>query len=420
MAGARRGISSGACGVSVPETVTPVSEGVMIRLYRILKARGLQLELVRQAVGCPSYRWRMILEGRQEPHEVRERVERYVSEMGIVDEGADIWSRDPFPKREPPQGTPRKPQPVLAGTEPEKPRETQELRMLTTRESLTLEELKHFELIEDPFDDQPGADLWMGPGQRFMLGRLKKAVRNREILAVVGEVGSGKSTILRKWMADASADPSVKLVLPATLSRKDLDEGAITHAICSALAPGDKVPGNREKRTLRVRELLTSASQAGITPVLMIEEAHSLPLEAFITLKDLWDRSDLYRLLSIILVGQGNSAIEQRTNLNASQRDLALKLRDVRIRELFQRTRLVKMDPMGSKEIGDFLRWRFAQVKADVSKVFTPEAFEALAAVKTCAYPLTLGNVAILAMRAACNQGDPKVVRGHIQLMKMG
>lgn len=393
----------------------------MIRLQRILKGMGIQAELVRRSVGIPSYRWRMILNGQYEAHEdERERVERYVMAMGYVDEVADLWDRDPFPVRGPQHGRPRKTPPVLVPSAEETQTQQsaqQEIHMLTTRESLLQEDLTFYELAEDPFEDGLGLDLWMGPTQRNVFNRLNRAVRNREILAVVGEVGSGKSTILRRWMKQMGEDPKYKLVIPATLSRKELDEGAITHAICKGLAPSDRIPSNREARTLRVRELLSASEAAGVTPVLLIEEAHALPLEAFITLKDLWDRSDLYRLLAIVMVGQGASEIEAKTNLNASQRDLALKLRDVRIRELFQRTRMIKVDRMGEKEIASYLKWRFEQVKGDVSKVFDTTAFTAFAELRTCGYPLTLTNVAVLAMQTARRMGDKKVARGHIALI---
>jgi len=284
--------------------------------------------------------------------------------------------------------------------------------MLSTRECLTREEMKFFNLPRDPFDEDPDQP-WMGPRQKAIAQRIWRATFRHEILALVGEVGSGKTTLLRQFLAQVQGDRRVQLISPATFDRAGLTEGGIATSICRALAPGEPIPSAMEDRSARVHELLQQAGASNLHPVLILDEAHDLPTEAFIALKRVWDTSDLYKLIGVILVGQGNSLLALKAGIQT--RDLGVKLtKDFRIRELAQRTRLVYLEPMSAEEIQQYVTYRFTDAQADAATVFDSKAWEALASTRSLAYPLALNNYAVLAMRKAYKLSDPQVSAEHV------
>lgn len=289
--------------------------------------------------------------------------------------------------------------------------------MLTTRQWLSDEELAHFAMKHDPFETD--GDIWLGDKQRERVQRLLRGARNHELLALVGEVGSGKSTELRAFMAQAEKRGDIRLIMPASLDRTGLTEGALAGAICRHLSAGerDSIPSSMEERSEKARQLLVDAADAKLHPVLVVDEAHDLSLEGLIAIKRIWDPASAVHPLGVLLVGQGRSAITAKTG-QSSTKDLAYRLlRDYRLRELGQRTRVIGVDPLASDEIQSYLTFRWKRAGEMIDKVLEPSVPVALARASALAYPLTLANTVIMAMRKAFEQGEPKVTGEHVLLV---
>lgn len=291
--------------------------------------------------------------------------------------------------------------------------ENKELMMGTTREFLYPEEMEFFQLKRDPFEDPNNpTNVWLGPQQKWLERAVMTTVKGHNILALVGEVGSGKSTILRRFLTRWRKDRKVVVISPDTLRRQSMDEASLSIAICRDLEPGGKIPHNKEARSNKVRKLLERSMDEGLNPVMVIEEAHDLGPDALIGLKRIWDSYNTFKLLAIVMVGQGKPRPPGNTDIDLRW-DLGCRLKhDHRIRELGQRTRVEHIHPYDADQVEGFLTWRFARAGGDVTTCFDPSGFAALGGAQ--GYPLTISNVAVLAMRKAHQLGDTIVTGDHV------
>ncbi|HWR77907.1 MAG TPA: AAA family ATPase, partial [Thiobacillus sp.] len=203
--------------------------------------------------------------------------------------------------------------------------------------------LDYFGLKEAPFRITPNTEYWYAGGQRGeMLAALLYAIGQGEgIIKVVGEVGSGKTMLCRKLVAQLpdSVD-SVYLGNP-TLSPDDM-----LAAILADL--GVDTPENgRQARLAQLNATLLARHAAGRRVVVFVEEAQGIALgnlEFLRLLTNLETATD--KLLQIVLFGQP---------------ELDVQLADPRIRQLKDRITLsLNLSPLAQAEVAAYLRARLA------------------------------------------------------------
>ncbi|MDP2031768.1 MAG: AAA family ATPase [Thiobacillus sp.] len=203
--------------------------------------------------------------------------------------------------------------------------------------------LDYFGLKEAPFRITPNTEYWHAGGQRGeMLAALLYAIGQGEgIIKVVGEVGSGKTMLCRKLVAQLpdSVD-SVYLGNP-TLSPDDM-----LAAILADL--GSDTPENgRQARLAQLNATLLARHQEGRRVVVFVEEAQGIALDSLEFLRLLTNlETATDKLLQIVLFGQP---------------ELDVQLADPRIRQLKDRITLsLNLSPLAQAEIADYLRARLA------------------------------------------------------------
>ncbi len=261
------------------------------------------------------------------------------------------------------------------------------------REPLEDQELAHWGLDLDPFEDDPAnpENIWRSPQLERFERVLFNAITRRQIVALEGEPGSGKSTLLRRFIGVYGPQRRVRLIAPASLDRQRITASALAVAILRDLTGKETSSMAQEPRSELLRKTLADQDKAGNKPVLLIDEAHLLSSRALIAIKQIWDSHVLFRQLAVVMVGQ---------------RRLGERLRhDPDVREVTGRTRILTIQPMA--DASDYLRWRFARVGDDADRVFDPDAYKALAVAGE--YPLWISVRAEYAMRHAMNTGSPKV-----------
>ncbi len=203
--------------------------------------------------------------------------------------------------------------------------------------------LDYFGLKEAPFRITPNTEYWYAGGQRGeMLAALLYAIGQGEgIIKVVGEVGSGKTMLCRKLVAQLpdSVD-SVYLGNP-TLSSDDM-----LAAILADLGIDTPEPG-RQARLAQLNAALLERHQAGRRVVVFVEEAQGIALENLEFLRLLTNlETATDKLLQIVLFGQP---------------ELDAQLADARIRQLKDRITLsLNLSPLKESEVADYLRARLA------------------------------------------------------------
>lgn len=293
--------------------------------------------------------------------------------------------------------------------------------MLLRCEPVTPAARKHFKLPRNPFVDdiQSREDVFTSQHGRYVRVAMLDAATNHGFIAVIGQSGSGKST-LREELEERIREerrpvvlikPYIHGVEPSQAHGKPLRSGHIAESIVDALAPGVPLKSSPQARYKQVHELLKSSRSAGYTHLLIIEEAHRLPIPTLKHLKNFMELKDgLRRLLGVCLIGQTELA-----NM--------LSERNPEVREIVQRCEQITMEPLSSsQDIEAYLHLKFARIGVKLIDVFEPDAPDAICArliqslhgqrtheaVSIC-YPQVVNNLVCRALNAAAQVGFAKV-----------
>ncbi|MGB8432754.1 MAG: AAA family ATPase [Burkholderiales bacterium] len=161
--------------------------------------------------------------------------------------------------------------------------------------------LSHFGLNEPPFRITPHTDFFFeGANRGATLGALLYAISHEEgIIKITGEVGSGKTMLCRVLIERLPVHIETIYLANPSLSRDE-----ILHTIADDLRVS--VEGRRTTVLLRaLQEDLIKRYAAGKRVVVLIDEAHAMPLETLEEIRLLSNlESNRHKLLHIVLFGQ--------------------------------------------------------------------------------------------------------------------
>lgn len=295
----------------------------------------------------------------------------------------------------------------------------EESQMLLKNETLTPQARKHFGLARSPFVDDINsrADVFASQHGRYVRAAMLEAATNHGFVAIIGQSGSGKST-LREDLEERIREERRPIVLikpyvhgmePSQANGKPLRSGHIAEAIVDALAPGVALKSSPQARYKQVHDLLKASRAAGYTHLLVIEEAHRLPIATLKHLKNFMELKDgLRRLLGVCLIGQN-----ELFNI--------LSERNPEVREIVQRCEQITMEPLDN-DVEAYLQLKFERAGAKLADVFEPDAMDAIRArliqqahghrsneVVSICYPQVVNNLVCRALNAAAAVGFPKV-----------
>ncbi|MGM0939063.1 MAG: AAA family ATPase [Pseudomonadota bacterium] len=290
--------------------------------------------------------------------------------------------------------------------------------MLLAKQVLLPATKKHFGLFRDPFSDealQGAEDVFVTPDIRYVREALYQTARYGGFLAVIGESGAGKSTLRRDLIdrINRENDPII-VIEPYIIAMEDNDikgktlkAGSIAEAIINTITPLENVKRSQEARYRQLHRVLKDSSNAGYQHVLVIEEAHALPIPTLKHLKRFFELENGFKkLLSIVLIGQ------PELSLKLSERNQA-------VREVVQRCEAVQLPPLDN-QLNEFLTFKFGRTGKPINEVLTDCAIEAirnrLSQVKSgrreavsLLYPLAVSNLIIASMNLAAQIGVPVV-----------
>lgn len=299
------------------------------------------------------------------------------------------------------------------------PKTTDEIKdeiMLLAKQALFPATKKHFGLFRDPFaeDIRSAEDVFTSADVRYVREALFQTAKHGGFMAVVGESGAGKSTLRRDLIDRINQENApIQVIEPYIIAMEDNDvkgktlkAAHIAESIITTLAPLENVKRSPEARFRQLHRVLKESVKSGYSNVLIIEEAHALPIPTLKHLKRFFELEDGFKkLLSIVLVGQP---------------ELKLKLseRNTEVREVVQRCEIVELAPLDA-ELERFVEHKLERVGKQVSDIFEEDAFLAvrqrLVAVNrqkqstSLLYPLAVGNLLTAAMNLAESLGIPKV-----------
>ncbi|AQZ95536.1 ExeA family protein [Halopseudomonas phragmitis] len=313
-------------------------------------------------------------------------------------------------------------QPCANTADPQPPEESdqennQELEpMLKRKQTLMPAARKAFSLLRDPFDDLTCADdMYVSQDIRYVRECMYQVARHDGFLAVVGESGAGKSTLRRELVARLEAeDAPVVVIEPYVLAMEDNDQKGktlksahIAESIMAVVNPTEVPKSSPESRFRQMHRALLGSAESGMRHLLIIEEAHSLPIPTLKHLKRLRElERGFSKLLNIVLIGQPELLTKK------------LHERNPELREVVQRIQVVELEPVPLAELENFLRFRFSRVGADLDKVIDADGIRAIGErlqhtvgnkIHSLLYPLAIGNLFVAAMNLAADLGEPVV-----------
>jgi type II secretory pathway predicted ATPase ExeA len=275
------------------------------------------------------------------------------------------------------------------------------------------EAMKHFKIFRNPFVDdiQKDSDIFMSDEHRYIEAAMLDAARHGGFLAVIGEVGSGKSVMRRKVVEQLRKDGDVIVIFPQMIDKNRVNAASICDAIVMDLSD-DRPRLKLEDKTRQVHKLLLERAKQGFRAVLIIEEAHDLHTSTLKYLKRFYELEDGYRkLLGIILVGQ------------VELKDIFSEQAHIDMREVIRRIQTAEIKGLNGN-IRDYLALKFKRVGCKVDDIFAADAFPAISArLKLIdrqnrsishAYPLTVNNFAARAMNKAHELGESKVTEAIV------
>lgn len=284
--------------------------------------------------------------------------------------------------------------------------------MLLRNANLTQAVKQHFGLTRSPFADEirTADDVFASADIKYVREGMLQTAMHGGFIAVVGESGAGKTT-LREDLIDrvARENRPVVIIEPYVLAMEDNDikgktlkASHIAEAILEAVAPGTNPKRSPEARFRQVHKALQESARAGNKHVLIIEEAHGMPLPTLKHLKRFFElKNGFERLLGIILIGQ--TELAQKLSEN-----------NPHVREVVQRCELITLQPLDDGRLAQYLKFKFARIGKDVKDVLEDTAIEAIAerlTVRTRAkagieshsllYPLAVNNLVSASMNEA-------------------
>ena len=220
----------------------------------------------------------------------------------------------------------------------------------------------YFGFRAKPFNVTPDPRFfYTNPVYQEAYASLLYGIRERKgFIMLTGEVGTGKTTLLRRLMKDLAATTRFAYFYYTNLTFKEL-----LSFTCTDL--GLKVErDSRLKNIEKLNEFLMVQLGKGKTVVLLIDEAQNLGAQV---LEDLRLLSNLEtgreKLLQIVLVGQP---------------ELEVKLDQPQLRQLKQRVAFhCRLDRLKDREVGPFIDYRLRIVGYEDGDLFASDAITQIA-----------------------------------------
>jgi type II secretory pathway predicted ATPase ExeA len=206
--------------------------------------------------------------------------------------------------------------------------------------------LSFYQLKKEPFHITPDPEfLYLSPSHKQALGSVIYGIEQRKgFIAITGEVGVGKTTILRSYL-DRAEREQLKIIY---VFNCNVSFGGLVKTIHRELGPTTSAATNVYEMVDQLHSILIEEYRQGRNVALIIDEAQNMPIA---TLENLRMLSNLEtskdKLIQILLVGQ-------------PEFDRKLELHE--LRQLKQRIAIrCKILPLTRGESIDYIRHRLAK-----------------------------------------------------------
>ncbi len=257
---------------------------------------------------------------------------------------------------------------------------------------------EHFGLSVEPFSIAPDPKfLFLSDSHNEALAHLLYGFSHGGFVLITGEVGTGKTTLLRNLLDRTPNDVDVAFILNPRLTVKELLETLVDEL---GVATGPQRPDSVKQYIDVLNKHLLATHQADRSTVLVIDEAQNLTpavLEQIRLLTNL--ETNEKKLLRIILLGQP---------------ELDEMLAKTELRQLSQRiTARYHLASLSKSDTADYVRHRLTR-SGGSGDIFTPRALAVLYRL-TRGTPRLINVIADRALLGAYVEGKYRVGAGLIK-----
>jgi len=269
---------------------------------------------------------------------------------------------------------------------------------------------KHFGLKVNPFQYEIKAvkDLYFSREHLFIREMMLDTARYEGFTGIVGEVGSGK-TLMRYAVMDQLHREKIDIVYPhirqCFAGKRTVNPVSLIDAIIIDLS-NEQPKAKHEEKIRQAKKILMSRQNENRRQCMIIEEAHTLDMDAYKALKQIYEfQNGFRRLMGIILIGQ----VEMFNILKES--------RNPTMREVIRRIALAEIKGLG-ESIEEYIAHKMNRAQSKAEKVFDKSAYAAMdeklikkvegKTVRT-SYPLSVNALAVVAMNKAASLGETLV-----------
>jgi general secretion pathway protein A len=218
---------------------------------------------------------------------------------------------------------------------------------------------EHFGFVDLPFNVTPNPRFaYDNPVYREAFATLRYGIETRKgFIVVTGEVGTGKTTLLRAVMRSVESTVHTAFILNPRLNFNALLRAVLTDLGITA--------SSRDRATLMatLNDYLIEQFKKDHIVAMLIDEAQDLSDELLEDIRLLSNlETDSNRLIQIVLIGQPE--LEERLN-------------QPRLRQLKQRITLrCRLTPLPSDEVGPYINCRLKTAGYEGKELFEPKAVE--------------------------------------------
>jgi general secretion pathway protein A len=216
-----------------------------------------------------------------------------------------------------------------------------------------------FELTPDP------RFLVLTRTHREALSNVEYGVTSRRgVTLLLGEAGTGKTTILRKALSMMGEDPANRLSV-LYMSNPTLTRTEFIEFVADKLSLGTAAERSKTRFLRELEGALMERRSRGETVVFVIDEAQSLPLELLEEIRLLGNiQSDTEPLLPLVLAGQP---------------ELSYRLNEPELRQLKQRIALrCTLSPLTLQETASYIAARIRLAGGNEAAIFSRDAVVAI------------------------------------------
>lgn len=269
--------------------------------------------------------------------------------------------------------------------------------MISKRNKLTGAELDFFGLKFDPFTREPESrgEVFFPPVYREIYDACIDAIKYRHFIAVLGPIGSGKTT-LRAMVEDTVAgEENIKLIWPEFFDQARISPMEIAKTIlrdCDVLRP----PGRSAALGQAVKQKLQSMTQNGRRVALAFDECHKMNKDAVRSLKNFFEMSSggFQKYLGVVLLGW--PTFESMLEMPEFQ-------------EIYERVHILRMPDFGSIA-EDYIAHKLKIAGRKTDELFDRDAVKLIC--QQAETPLGCGNIANEALKISMREFGNKKVFG--------